>query len=354
VRNLFSARAIQEKQTTAQSQQRASKEKFEWSRSQGSMTTAIVSSVIANKYLNGGNAWVVLSWVLGLKRLGLDVFFVEQIQQENCVDTTGRITAFENSVNLAYFKNIVDQFDLVGSAALICEGGEKSYGLTYAELCQVADAADLLINITGHLTLEPIKHRIRRRVYLDLDPGFTQFWHAMANPRARLEGHDFYFTIGENIGTSVCSIPTNGIEWRTTRQPIILNYWPVANSAQTRHFTTVASWRGPYGRLEFGAKSYGLKAHEFRKFIELPERVSRTFEIALDIHAAEENDLIALHRHGWQLVDLKSPPVIPRRFRVMCSSPMPNSQRHKGFMLKRTAAGSATAQFAILRRENQR
>jgi hypothetical protein len=104
---------------------------------------------------------------------------------------------------------------------LICEGGEKSYGLTYAELCQVADAADLLINITGHLTLEPIKHRIRRRVYLDLDPGFTQFWHAMANPRARLEGHDFYFTIGENIGTSVCSIPTNGIEWRTTRQPII-------------------------------------------------------------------------------------------------------------------------------------
>jgi hypothetical protein len=269
------------------------------------MTTAIVSSVIANKYLNGGNAWVVLSWVLGLKRLGLDVFFIEQIPQKNCVNAAGGVTDFESSVNLAYFKSIVEQFDLVGAAALICGEGAQTYGLSQAELCQVADAADLLINITGHLTLHPIKRRIRRKVYLDLDPGFTQFWQAIGNPGARLEGHDYYFTIGENIGTSACSIPTNGIQWHTTRQPVVMADWPVAKAARAQRFTTVASWRGPYGRVQYGAKSFGLKAHEFRKFIELPQRVGQTFEIALDIHPAEERDLSALHTHGWQLVDPK-------------------------------------------------
>ena len=40
------------------------------------MDTVVVSGAIANKLLNGGEAWVRLSWILGLRRLGLDVWFV--------------------------------------------------------------------------------------------------------------------------------------------------------------------------------------------------------------------------------------------------------------------------------------
>ena len=149
------------------------------------MATVVVSSVIANKPLNGGNAWVILSWVLGLKKLGFRVFFVEQINKESCVDATGAITAFEHSANLAYFKQVTEQFELAGAAALIYEQGEQVHGLTYAELLDIAEAADLLVNITGHLTLEPLMSRLRRKAYVDLDPGFTQFWHACgdAGPR---------------------------------------------------------------------------------------------------------------------------------------------------------------------------
>ena len=74
-------------------------------------------------------------------------------------------------------------------------------------MLDVADAADLLLNISGHLTLEPLMRRLRRKAYLDLDPGFTQFWHAAGHDGARLSGHDFHFTIGENIGTPDCGIP---------------------------------------------------------------------------------------------------------------------------------------------------
>jgi hypothetical protein len=279
------------------------------------MTTVVVSSVIANKPFNGGNAWAVLSWVLGLQKLGVRVYFVEQIGRESCVDAAGAVTAFEDCINLTYFKEVTEQFGLAGAAALIYEGGEQVHGLPYTELLEIAEAADLLVNITGHLTLEPLLRRMRRRAYLDLDPGFTQFWHASGDAGPRLGGHDSYFTVGENIGTRSCPIPTVGIRWRPTRQPVVLDHWPVTGDGDRDRFTTVATWRGPYGPVQYGGKTFGLKVHEFRKFIELPERVPQTFEIALDIHPSEEGDLSLLHRRGWQLVDPRMATPDPDSFR---------------------------------------
>jgi hypothetical protein len=125
-------------------------------------TTVVVSSVIANKPLNGGNAWAVLSWVLGLKKLGFRVYFVEQIGREGCVDATGAVTTFEHSVNLAYFKQVTEEFGLAGSAGLVYEGSERVHGLPYAELLDIAEASDLLVNVSGHLALEPLLRRLRR------------------------------------------------------------------------------------------------------------------------------------------------------------------------------------------------
>jgi hypothetical protein len=279
------------------------------------MTTVVVSSVIANKPLNGGNAWVVLNWVLGLKKLGFQVYFVEQISREGCVDATGAVTAFENCANLAYFKRIAERYGLIGSAALIYENGEQIHGLPYLELLDVAESADFLVNITGHLTLEPLMRRLRRKAYVDLDPGFTQFWHASGDAGPRLDGHDFYFTVGENIGTRSCPIPVDGIRWRPTRQPVTLDHWPVSGEGAADRFTTVATWRGPYGSVQYGSKTFGSKVHEFRKVIEMPERVPQTIEIALDIHPAEEKDLHLLHRYGWRLVDPRITVPDPDAFR---------------------------------------
>ena len=40
-----------------------------------------VAGALAAKPRNGGEAWVRLSYVLGLRRLGLDVAFVEQLER---------------------------------------------------------------------------------------------------------------------------------------------------------------------------------------------------------------------------------------------------------------------------------
>lgn len=277
------------------------------------MMTAIIASVIANKPFNGGNAWVVLSWALGLQRLGIKVHLVEQIQREQCVDALGAITPFEDSINRAYFKHVTAQFGL--DATLVLEPDKQTCGLTYDELRDLAGTTDLLINITGHLTDELLTPRIKRRVYLDLDPGFTQCWHAAGNDRARLAGHDYYFTIGENIGTPACTIPMGNLPWRVTRQPLLLDEWAVTPQNDDASFTTVASWRGPYGAIAYRGKTLGLKVHEFRKFLPLPSCTRQSFEIALDIHPAEQHDLRALKQHGWQLVDPRQVACDPFSFR---------------------------------------
>src|SRR4051794_36644494 len=190
------------------------------------VATVIVSGAIANKYGNGGATWTRLNWALGFRELGFQVYFIEQIERAACVDAAGMPTGFDECVNLAYFAEVTRQFGLEHAAALVYEGGERVYGLTFSELQDITESAALLINITGHLTLPTLRRSIRRSVYIDLDPGFTQFWHASGNRGFHLENHDFYFTVGENIGRPDCPIPTGEIAWRPIRQPVVLDLWP--------------------------------------------------------------------------------------------------------------------------------
>lgn len=265
------------------------------------MKTVIVSGALANKCGHGGEAWVRLNWLLGFRELGWEVHFIEEIARESCVDVAGRATTFSASVNRAYFERVTREFDLGASATLIYDGGAEFFGVDAAQLATLAARTDLLVNISGHLRHPPVFEHVRQRAYVDIDPGFTQFWTAAGNPGARLDGHDLFFTIGENIGAPDCPIPTCGRRWLPTRPPVALREWPVVASPQLDRFTTVASWRGPFGPVTFGGVTYGLKVHEFRKFIALPQRAGLRFEIALNIHPADGNDLAALRSHGWEI-----------------------------------------------------
>lgn len=255
------------------------------------MTLAIVSGALANKAGNGGATWTRLSWVLGLRQLGFDVHFVEQLAPSCGSEVVG------------YFDEVMADFGMDQCSTLISSDGETVRGLSVSDLGQLAAESSLLVNISGHLMLPEVKDRVPMRVYIDLDPGFTQIWHDAKVATSGLEGHHFWFTVGENVGTEGCLVPTNGIRWRGIRQPVVLRQWPVVPPAGTRRFTTVASWRGPYGVLTHEGRTYGVKAHEFRKFLPLPGRVAATFELALDIHAADGNDRDALEEHGWRLAE---------------------------------------------------
>jgi hypothetical protein len=266
------------------------------------MTTAMVSGALANKCGNGGNAWTRMQWVLGLRSLGFDVFFVEQISRQACVDTNGLPVEFEKSRNVVFFNDVCECFNLRGRAALIYEEGRSVYGLSIAALQEAARDSEILINIGGHLTLDDIKCLPRSRVFFDDDPAHTQFWHADGLCDSRLQDHENYFTVGLNIGAADCCVPTKGIPWRPLPPLVALDQWPDCAPGPFGKFTTVASWRGAYGPIEREGQVLGQKAHEFRKFVELPGQSPGSFELALNIHPADHRDLAFLLENGWHII----------------------------------------------------
>jgi hypothetical protein len=270
------------------------------------MPTILVSGALANKPHNGGNAWTRLSWAIGFQRLGFDVVFVEQLA-----------AGADAPAAAGYFRAVMSSFGFSESSALLDATGGRLEGMSADRVRDAARSAELLFNISGHCKLDAINRGPRVRVYFDDDPGYTQFWHADGHAGPGLEGHDFYYTVGLNVGSNGCPIPTGGIPWRHTLPPVVLDDWPAAppdlDGGRPR-FTTVASWRGPYGPVTFGGRTYGLKAHEFRKCIDLPRRVSADFELALDIHAGDANDLDRLRDNGWHLIDPKRAAGVPEAF----------------------------------------
>lgn len=270
------------------------------------MTTLAVAGALANKHRHGGSVWVRLSWAEALRELGFEVLFVEQIAAADCVDARGCQVDFADSANAATFRVATEEFGFAGDAALVCSDDGRVLGMSREELLERLSDAALLVNLSGHLRWGPALERLPRRVFVDLDPGYTQIWHASGGDAAGLEGHELHFTVGTNVGTADCDLPTGGIGWRPIRQPVVLDRWPVPAPDEQRDFscfTTVASWRGAYGRPVWEGRSYGLKAHEFRRYASLPETTGLPFAAALDIHPADAHDAECLRAGGWRLLD---------------------------------------------------
>jgi hypothetical protein len=262
-------------------------------------TTIVLSGMIAADPFQGGATWAVLQYLLGLRRLGHDVYLVEPLKQTAL--RPGGIP-LDHSAKATYFRRVVADFHLEHAAALLLEGTRQTVGLPYEEALQVARRADVLINISGMLTNPELIGRIPVRVYLDLDPAFIQLWHAGQGIDMRFAGHTHFVTIGLAIGRPDCAVPTCGRSWITTPQPIVLSRWPVVERVTYDALTTVGNWRG-YGSIEHDGVFYGQKAHSLRPFLTLPTRTREKFVLALAIHPGEGKDLAALAENGWQLLD---------------------------------------------------
>jgi len=260
--------------------------------------TVIIAGSLAQRPLHGGHAWVFLQYLLGLRKLGWQVLFLDEIQDGMGMDDAGRPCPVADSLNVRRFVEIMRAFGLGRAFAL--NGAGHWIGHDRASVLRAARESAFLLNVMGFLRDEEILAAASRRVFLDIDPGFGQMWHALGLSDI-FAGHDDFVTIGENVGCADCNVPTCGLKWITTKQPVVLEEWPVQTTPGLG-FTSVASWRGPFGPIEYKGKAYGLRVHEFRKFMELPQRAGGVpFEIAMDIHAAEVRDLDALRRNGWSL-----------------------------------------------------
>lgn len=259
--------------------------------------------MIAATPWQGGASWAVLQYLLGLRRLGCDVYFVEPISGP----------ADRLSESARYASETMKRIGLHDRWSLLPDSGEEELGLRRVELRDVAHSADLLLNVSGMLADEELIDPIPVRAYLDLDPAFNQLWHAVDGVDMRFDAHTHFVSVADAIGDPSCSIPDCGYEWIPTLPPVVLEQWPVADQLEWG-LTTVGHWRS-YGSIHHGGIHYGQKAHALRPLMGLPRRTRARFELALAIHPDEVDDLSALEEAGWILLDPRRVAATPDDYR---------------------------------------
>jgi hypothetical protein len=272
----------------------------------------VAGSIGAAALAYGGNSWAFLQWILGLRALGCETTYVEYLEARRSVDASWRRVPFAASANARYFGALIERFGISSDAALLDDEGPGHVGLDRAEVERRARAADLVVNLSGRLHERAVLDAARRRMYVDLDPGYTQIWQEQYGVDMNVRGHDVYLTVGLNLGQPDCPLPTCGVRWETTLPPIVLDDWkPVGPPGAA--YTTVADWRG-FKPVEWRGIWYGQKADEFLRIVDLPRRVDVPLELCLFIHD-DESDHAILAQHGWRIVSPAERTATPDAYR---------------------------------------
>lgn len=266
-------------------------------RSPGSRLNIVVAGMIGSVPGHGGATWAVLQYLLGFRRLGHRVHFVESILHPQLPALNA---PFQRSLNSSYCTSVFEQFGLTARWTLVGPGGAVA-GTSMAEFEAAAATADLLVDLSGCATGIEAAMNVPRRLYVDMDPGFTQWWHVQG-ANVGLTGHTHHATVGTAIPHGGTSVPTCGVVWWPTLPPVVLDFWPRAGEMVNEAFTTVGNWRS-YGSVDTGDTILGQRAHSFRAMANLPALSGARFTVALSIHESDAPDRAMLAECGWQVVD---------------------------------------------------
>jgi hypothetical protein len=253
-----------------------------------SSPTVVVAGALANKPGNAGEAWVRLGWVRGFASLGLDVEFLEIAD----VPAGGE--------QVAWFDQATSWAGLTGRATLLDASGQTLSGHDAGRVRDLADGGAVLVDISGTVSDPALLLRFGRKVYVDLDPGYTQLWHAAGLLGDTLYRYDVHLTVGDGVTRG--GLPSGGLHWHAIRPPVVLADWPRIPTQRNAPLTTVAAWRGGSGTVEYAGHTLGGKAREFRRLASLPREIPQPCEVALDIHPADVADQQRLEAGGWHVV----------------------------------------------------
>lgn len=263
-----------------------------------------------------GVMWQTVHYLEGFRRLGHDVWYVEDTGEWPYDPEQDTITA-DCRFTVDYLARVMRECGL-GDRWAYRAGAEagRTYGASETELSALLERADVLVNLSGATVLRDDHRRVPVRVYLETDPVLPQIEVARGNAFtiALLDAHTHHFTFGENLGARDCGVPVTRFAYRPTRQPVVLGWWRRERAGAGR-FTTVANWRQTGKDVEWNGEVYTWsKHHEFLKIVDLPRTSGHGLELAL---ASVEPDAVAcLREHGWRVVDAVALSRDPGRYRA--------------------------------------
>jgi len=253
-------------------------------------------------YPLAGVTYQFLHYLIGLRRLGYDPYYIEDSGRwvydprlnDLSPDASRNVDAVAPVLQAHGFG---DRWSFRGNYP-----GGQSYGMTDEQRLRLYREADAFLNVTGAQEIRDEQRACKRRVYVESDPFASQVKVAKgdAGMIATLAAHDTLFSFGENLGAPDCGVPLEKFRWLPTRQPVALELWDHALPPGTT-YNTITTWHNRGKDLEYrGQTWYWTKDREFEKFLELPRKCPARFELAATVDAKVK---ARLQQHGWQQTD---------------------------------------------------
>jgi hypothetical protein len=287
----------------------------------------IVAGLVA-QYPLGGVAWDYLQYVVGLKRLGHDVYYHEDTWSwpyhpiERTYSSDGAYSAaFLRDFFNRYAPDLADRWHYLHLH-------KESFGMGQDAFASVARSADLFLNVSGAC---PIPEDLSPRcvtVFIDTDPGYNQIvlserfaWSENVDRWcASVRSHQCHFTYAENIHNVDCLVPRLDFNWKTTRMPVVIPLWDEIASrapASGAPWSTVMTWNAFKGKLVYRGIEYGSKGHEFERVIGLPQRVGISLQVAV---GGVNPPLARLESAGWRVIDGPSATISPQQYQDLIAA----------------------------------
>ena len=259
-----------------------------------------------------GMAWETLFYLEGFRRLGHDVYYVEDSVHWPYYATRQTTTDAACQAAADYIARMLAWCGMPDRWAYrTVAQDDRVYGMSDRQFNQLFRTADVVINVAGTTWLREEHLRVPVRVYLETDPGSNEIQAAQGDPEMlrMLQEHTHHYIFAENLGAPDCRLPAQPVEYRTSRNPVVLEWFspppdaPAPGRTRPLRFTTVGNWdqTGHGFDIEWEGEVYTWSKHlEFLKFLDLPARVGHPVELALGSIADE--DVAMLRSHGWHVV----------------------------------------------------
>lgn len=301
----------------------------------------------------GGMTWANLHYLMGLKSLGHEVYFVEDSDSyASCYDPSRNVMDIDPTYGLKYAGGILQEIGLGNHWAYYDEHTSNWYGPCADRIVDICSSADLLINRAGVNPLRPWFLRIPVRALIDVDPVFTQIRHLKYTASMEYaKQHTVFFSLAENIGSEKSTMPDDGLPWQPTRHPIFLDAWPVSPPRGRGSWTTVMQWKS-YPAEQYDGVSYGMKSESLMPYLDIPTSSGEIFELVL---AGANSPRQMLIDKGWVIRssrEMSGDPWVYRRYIQGSKGEFSVAKQgyvttHSGWFSERTAAYLASGRPVV-------